>query len=168
MSDFTQLSYEAQIIAGQLAIQDRATMQREIKGLPEGTNVLLIVKPRGKAKTNAQLRAFHGPVLEQIQAWELETNGVYKDVAHIKHELKQAFLPKVKQYFDDGAPKIVKVPHPERKKVFMDWHVEETPSLAKLSKSEMRSFFDAFRHYYLHECGLDIEIGPDLWPETER
>lgn len=168
MPDFTQLSYDAQIIAGQLAIQDRATMQREIKSLPEGANVLLIVKPRGKEKTNAQLRAFHGPVLEQIQAWEQEVNGIYKDKERIKHELKEMFLPKSKQYFKDGMPVMVKILHPERKGVFMEWHVEETPSLAKLSKSEMRAFFDAFRDYYLHERGLDIEIGPDLWPETER
>jgi hypothetical protein len=168
MSDQTQLSYEAQILKGQLFVPERARMQAEIKAMPEGQEVLLIVKPRGKEKTNPQLRAFHGPVLEQIQAWEQETNGFYKDKDHIKHELKQAFLPKVKRYFSDNAPVMVKVPHPERKNVFVNWHVEETPSLAKLTKSEMRAFFDAFRHYYLHECGLDIQIGPDLWPTEEK
>jgi hypothetical protein len=168
MSDPTQLSYEATIIKGSLFVPERARMQAEIKSMPEGQEVLLIVKPRGKEKTNPQLRAFHGPVLEQIQAWEQETNGVYKDRDHIKHELKHQFLPRVKQYFDDGAPKLVKVPHPEKKNVFVNWHVEETPSLAKLTKSEMRDFFDAFREYYLHECGLDIQIGDDLWPTEER
>jgi len=168
MSELTQLSYEAKIISGQLAISDRARMQAEIKAMPEGQDVLLIIKPRGKAKTNPQIRAFHGPVLEQIQAFEQETNGVYKDKYHIKHELKQAFLPKVKRYFSDNAPVMVKVPHPEKKNVFVNWHVEETPSLSKLTKSEMRAFFDAIRDYYLHECGLDIQIGHELWPDEEK
>jgi len=82
----------------------------------------------------------------------------------VEEQFTEMFLTKQRRYWSDGSPVIIKIQHPERKGVFMDWHMEEVPSLAKLTKNQMREFFDAIRDHYLHNCGLDIQIGDDLFP----
>ena len=164
MPDFTQLTYHCSIVKGQIFVPNRAQMQRDFKEIQDCENVLLIVKPEGEAKTSAQIRAFHGPILEQIQAWEMATNGKYKTKDRIKYELKDQFLKKQRRYWSDGSPVIIKIQHPEKKGVFMDWHMEEVPSLSKLTKNQIREFFDAIRDYYLHEFALDIQIGDEMFP----
>lgn len=91
-------------------------------------------------------------------------NAIYKTKDRIKHELKEQFLTKQRRYWSDGSPVIIRIKHPEKKGVFMEWHMEEVPSLAKLTKNQMREFFDSIRDYYLHTHGLDIQIGDDLFP----
>ena len=164
MPDFTQLTYDASIVKGQLLIPDRAAMKKDFLEIGDCDSVQLIIKPKGHEKTNAQLRAFHKPILEQIQAFEMATNGLYKTKDRIKHELKEMFLQKKRRYWSDGSPVIIRIQHPEKKGVFMEWHMEEVPSLAKLTKNQMREFFDAIRDHYLHTYGLDIQIGDDTFP----
>lgn len=164
MADFTQLTYHCSIVKGQLFIPHRAQMQRDFKEIGDCENVTLIIKPEGDEKTSAQIRAFHGPILEQIQAWEMATNGVYKTKDRIKHDLKERFLQKKRRYWSDGSPVIIRIQHPEKKGVSMDWHMEEVPSMAKLTKNQMREFIDAIRDYYLHEYALDIQIDNGTFP----
>ena len=164
MADFTQLTYSASIVKGQIFIPNRAEMKNDFLEIGDCESVTLVVKPESPAKTNKQIRAFHGPILEQIQSFEMAINHVYKTKDRIKHELKDTFLTKQRRYWSDGSPVIIKIQHPERKGVFMDWHMEEVPSLSKLTKNQMREFFDAIRDHYLHNCGLDIQIGDDLFP----
>lgn len=166
MADFTKLTYRAAIVIGQLFIPDRKQMQADFKEIAHCENVIVTVMPEGEEKTNAQIRAFHGPILEQIQAFEMATNGRYKTKDRIKHELKEMFLQKKKRYWTDGSPVILRIQHPEKKGVTMDWHMEEVPSLAKLTKNQMREFFDAIREYYLHNFALDIQIGDDVFPSV--
>jgi hypothetical protein len=94
----------------------------------------------------------------------MSTNGLYKTKDRIKHELKEMFLTKKRRYWSDGSPVIIIIRHPEKKGVFMEWHMEEVPSLAKLTKNQMREFFDAIRDHYLHNFSLDIQIGDDTFP----
>lgn len=139
-------------------------MQRDFKEIGDCENVQLIIKPEGDEKTSAQIRAFHGPILEQIQSWEMATNGIYKTKDRIKHDLKERFLQKKRRYWSDGSPVIIRIQHPEKKGVSMDWHMEEVPSMAKLSKNQMREFIDAIRDHYLHEYALDIQIDDGTFP----
>ena len=164
MPDFTQLTYTASIVKGQLLIPNRAAMRNDLLDIGDCEGVTVTIKPEGEAKTNKQIRAFHGPILEQIQAFEMATNGLYKTKDRIKHELKEAFLQKQRRYWSDGSPVIIKIQHPEKKGVHMEWHMEEVPSFGKLTKNQMREFFDAIRDHYLHNHGLDIQIGDDLFP----
>lgn len=168
MPDFTQLNYHASIVKGQLFIPNRAEMKNDFLAIGDCENVELIIKPQSEGKSNKQIRAFHGPILEQIQSFEMATNGVYKTKDRIKHDLKEAFLQKQRRYWSDGSPVIIKIQHPERKGVSMEWHMEEVPSLSKLTKNQMREFFDAIRDHYLHNFGLDIQIGDDLFPKQTR
>ena len=162
--DFTQLSYDASIIKGQLFIPNRVAMKNDFLEIGDCDHVIVIVKPESPGKTNAQLRAFHSAILGQIQDFEMATNGLYKTKDRIKHELKEMFLQKKRRYWSDGSPVIIRIQHPEKKGVFMEWHMEEVPSLAKLTKNQMREFFDAIRDHYLHNHGLDIQIGDDMFP----
>lgn len=164
MPDFTQLTYSASIVKGQLMIHNRAAMKNDFLDIGECEAVTVIIKPESDGKTNAQIRTFHGPILEQIQAWEMAINGLYKTKDRIKHEVKEMFLQKRRRYWSDGSPVIIKIQHPEKKGVFMEWHMEEVPSLSKLTKNQMREFFDAIRDHYLHNHGLDIQIGEDKFP----
>lgn len=164
MADFTKLTYRAAIVNGQLFIPDRKQMAADFREIAHCESVIVTVMPEGEEKTNAQIKAFHGPILEQIQAFEMAVNGRYKTKDRIKHELKEAFLQKKKRYWTDGSPVILRIQHPEKKGVFMDWHMEEVPSLSKLTKNQMREFFDAIRDYYLHEFALDIQIGDEMFP----
>jgi len=162
--EFNQLTYSASIIKGQLHIPNRVAMKNDFLEIGDCESVTLIIKPESPGKTNAQIRAFHGPILEQIQAYEMAMNAIYKTKDRIKHELKEQFLTKQRRYWSDGSPVIIKIQHPEKKGVFMEWHMEEVPSLAKLTKNQMREFFYAIRDHYLHNHGLDIQIGDDLFP----
>jgi len=131
--EFNQLTYSASIIKGQLHIPNRVAMKNDFLEIGDCESVTLIIKPEGPGKTNAQIRAFHGPILEQIQAYEMAMNAIYKTKDRIKHELKEMFLDKVPQFYDDGSPVLIKIRHPERKGVTYDWHYEKVPSLADLS-----------------------------------
>ena len=166
MADFTKLTYNAAIVNGQLFIPNRKQMQADFKEIAHCESVIVTVMPQGEEKTTPQLRAFHGPILEQIQAFEMSVNGRFKTKDRIKHELKEAFLQKRKRYWSDGSPVIIRIQHPEKKGVTMDWHMEEVPSLSKLTKAQMREFFDAIREYYLHTFALDIQIGDDVFPSV--
>ena len=159
MKELTTLTYNCSILNGQLFVPNRAQMQADFKEIKDCEKLLMIIKPEGEEKTSAQIRAFHGPILDQIQSWEMACNGRYKTKDRIKHELKEAFLQKKRRYWSDGSPVIIRIQHPEKKNVTMDWHMEEVPSLSTLTKNQMREFFDAIRDYYLHQHGLDIEIG---------
>ncbi len=168
MSKFN-LSYHCGIVAGNLAIdqQTRQKMQADFKQIGQCENVVLIVKPVENEKTLQQLRAFHGPILEQIQAFEEASTGHYKTTDRIKYELKERFLEKKKRYYSDGSPVIIKIQHPAKESVTMDWHFEELPSLADLSKDQMRGFIDAILDYY-NLSGLHIEVGDLLFPDSEK
>lgn len=119
------------------------------------------LRPVGRNKTLEQLAVFHGPIVEQIQAHYMAAEGIYKCRERIKSELKDQFLPKQKQYWDDGSPVILKIPHPEKSGVSYHWHLEQVPSLSSLTIDQFRGFIDAIITHFLHTAGLSIEIYPD-------
>jgi len=132
-------------------------IRQEVSVLNDCPRATLTLKQEGKEKTHAQMRTFHGPIIEQVQAFVMATDGLYKSVDRIKHELKEMFLQKKKRYWDDGSPVIIKIQHPTKEGVFMEWHMEEVPSLTELNISQARSFIDHILDYYLQR-GLVIEI----------
>jgi hypothetical protein len=136
-------------------------MLDEIAKLDDEPDVLVTVSREKTPKTWPQIKVFHGPIVEQVQAFIQETEGVYKSADRVKEMLKNMFLEKEKVYWNDGSPKMVTIPHPERKKVSMEWHEERLPSLADLSIEQMRAFIEAILEYYFHECGLIIKIDPE-------
>ena len=168
MKEFIKLHYHASIIKGQLFIPNRAEMKNDFLAIGDCEDVTMTLEPTSEGKSNAQIRTFHGPIVGQVQAFEMATNGVYKNADRVKHELKEQFLPKQKRYWTDGSPVIIKIQHPERKGVFMEWHMEEVPSLADLTKNQMRGFFDAIMDFYLHTHGLDIQIDGHDFPDGEK
>ncbi len=139
----------------------RPRIGRDLAETLDCPEVEMRLRPVGKNKTLAQLGVFHGPIIEQIQAHYMAAEGVYKCRDRIKSELKDQFLPKKKQYWDDGSPVLVKIPHPEKKGVWYHWHLEQTPSLSTLTLDQFRDFIDAIIAHFLHETGLSIEIDPD-------
>ena len=162
------LVYTGAVINGQLAIAERERMRADFKEAGNCDSAKIIIKLGGDEKTAPQMRAFYGAIIEQVSAFEMDVNGVFKSNDRIKDELKRAFLPLRKRYWSDGSPVIIKIAHPEKKGVTVDWHVEEVPSLADLSMDEMRAFFDAIISHY-QERGLIIEIGHDSgFPAVER
>lgn len=88
--------------------------------------------------------------------------GVYKSLDRVKHELKDQFLQKQKRYWDDGSPVIIKITHPTKQGVSMDWHFEELPSLASLSIDQARSFIDHIIDYFHQKYQYPIVIDPAL------
>lgn len=159
-SNLTELRYLCEIKSGQL-LAPRTRIRKDLGELLDCPEVELRLRPVGQNKTLAQLAVFHGPIIEQIQAHYMAGEGVYKCPERIKAELKDQFLPKKLQYWSDGSPVLVKVPHPEKKGVWHYWHLEQTPSLSTLTVDGFRGFIDAILHYFLHEEGLSIEIDPD-------
>ena len=156
-----QLSYLALIQGGKLIIPARKRMQQEIANLEDEPDVLVTIEREKTPKTWPQIKTFHGPIVEQVQAFIEQTEGVYKSPDRVKAILKNMFLEKEKLYWSDGSPKMVTIPHPERKNVSMEWHEARLPSLADLSIEQMRAFIEAILEYYFHECELIIEIDPE-------
>lgn len=122
--------------------------------------VEITIRPERRGKTWEQLGAFHGPIVEQVQADYMAREGVYKSEDRIKEELKEQFLIKKQRFYNDGSPVIRLLKHPERPGIYYEWHYEETPSLADLSIEEMRDFIDRILEFFQHERGLTIIIDP--------
>jgi len=153
------LTYIGRIEGGVLHVP-RRRMQHDISQVMDEPMVEIIIRREKRPKTWLQIKAFHGPIIEQIQADYMVREGVYKSEDRIKQELKEMFLKKEPQFYDDGSPVIIKIQHPERSGVTYDWHYEKLPSLADLSIEQMRDFIDAILNHFLHERGLDIQIDP--------
>jgi hypothetical protein len=153
------LTYIGRIEGGVLHVP-RRRMQHDISQVMDEPMVEIIIRPEKRGKTQEQLGAFHGPIVEQIQADYMDRDGVYKSEDRIKQDLKEMFLPKVPQFYDDGSPVLIKIRHPERNGVYYDWHYEKVPSLADLSLEQMRDFIDRILEWYQHERGLTIIIDP--------
>lgn len=151
------LHYLASLKDGKLTLP-RARMEAELKLCEDEPDVEVIIRREKRPKTWEQLKAFHGPVIEQVQADKMSRDGVYKCADQIKDELKNQFLPKVKQYYSDGSPVMIQVLHPERPGITYAWHLEKTPSLETLSVEQMRGFIDAIVDYYWHELEVRIII----------
>lgn len=161
MKRLTQLRYLGSLKSGKLKIP-RERMERELAMCEDELDIEVIIKREKTAKTRAQINAFHGPIIEQIQADEMAREGLYRSEDRVKQELKEMFLKKEPQYYNDGSPVIIKIQHPERKGVTYDWHFEKLPSLADLSIEQMRAFISAILDHFLHERGLDIQIDKEL------
>ena len=155
------LSWIVEIQDGKLIVPGER-LKQEISEIQDTPEARLQLAPLENPKTHRQLRTFHGCIVPQVQAFEMATDGVYKSVDRIKYELKDRFLEKQKRYWDDGSPVIIRITHPTKPGVGMDWHMEELPSLSKLTIDQARSFIDRICEYYLHERGLHIEIDPGL------
>ena len=147
----------ARIESGKL-IANKAAIAKDVAKMKDG-EVGVTIEPYKRLKTWEQLKAFHGPILQQIQADVQEREGVFKSLDRIKDELKNKFLDKEKKYWSDGSPVLLQIAHPEKKGVSMTWHMEEVPSLADLTVEQMNSFISEILEFYLHEQGLSIELG---------
>lgn len=155
MKPLAKISHIARLVSGELiGLPD---IRAELKQMRDG-DVLFSVSEFKRPKTWEQLKAFHGPILQQIQADIQGREGVFKSLDRIKADLKERFLTKEKKYWDDGSPVLLQIQHPEKKGVTMTWHMEETPSLADLTVEEMNGFISEILEWYLHETGLDIQI----------
>ena len=159
MHRLTSLHYLASLKDGKLVLP-RDRMKRELAQCLDEPDIEVVIKREKRPKTWPQIKVFHGPIIEQIQADMMATQGVYQCEERIKHDLKEQFLPKEKQYYSDGSPVMLTLRHPEYKKATYQWHLEKTPSLADLSIEQMRGFIDAILDFYLHERGLQIVIEP--------
>jgi hypothetical protein len=157
MPRLTELRYLASLKSGKLQLP-RERMAAELSELEDEEGVEVIIRREKRRKTYEQLKAFHGPICEQVQQHYMDTEGLFKSLDHVKEELKEAFLQKEPQFYDDGSPVMVKIKHPERKGVNYDWHMEKIPSLADLSIEQMNGFISAILEYFLHERGFDIVI----------
>lgn len=154
-----ELSYLCSIENGQLKAPSER-MRREISAIGNASDLVLVIKEEKRPKTYEQIKAFHGAVCEQVQACFLEQDGEFMSLDKVKRKLKEQFLPLEKQYYNDGTPVMVKLPHPERKGVFYEYHYEALPSLADLSVEQMRSFIDEIISHFLHERDWQIIIEP--------
>lgn len=153
------LTYIGRIEGGVLHVP-RRRMQHDIAQVMDEPMVEITIRPEKRGKTQEQLGAFHGPIVEQIQADYMARDGVYKSEDRIKFDLKNQFLIKEKKYWSDGSPVLLQIQHPEKKGVTMTWHMEQVPSLADLSLEQMRDFIDRILEWYQHERGLTIIIDP--------
>jgi hypothetical protein len=154
-----QLTYPASIQNGKLTLP-RKQLEKDLQKVGECLFCEVVIREPYRGKTAAQLAAFHGTIIDQVQAFIMATEGVYKSRDRIKEELKDQFLPKEKQYYSDGSPVMVTIQHPEREGVTYEWHMERPPSLAKLSLDDFRAFIDEILGWFQHERGLTIVIEP--------
>jgi hypothetical protein len=155
------LSWSVRVENGAMIVPYNQMLQ-DIERLKDCPAATLTLEPEGDEKTGPQIRAFHGPIVRQVQDWIMANEGVYKSVDRVKYELKDRFLEKQKKYWSDGSPVIIKIQHPTKKGVSTEWHMEELPSLSKLGMSHMRGFIEAIMEFYWNEYEFRIEIDPEL------
>jgi hypothetical protein len=160
MPKFTQIILPCRTHEGKL-ILDRKTLEQKVKGNPDADGLTLIIKD-GRMRSPEQNRAFHGTVLDQVQQAHMDVDGEFISKDRLKEKLKEQFLPKVKRYYEDGSPVMVKIPHPEKPSVFFHWHFEEVPSTADLTVEQFTGFLNEIKAHYLHNYGAAIEILSDI------
>lgn len=136
-------------------------MQEEANKHYAGEFLLLTIERLKDPKTFEQLKGFHGELLHQVKKCLEEQDGISKPKDKIKRNLKEQFLGYEKEYYSDGTPVVVKIPHPDKKGVFCEWHKESLPSLADLTKERMSNFIEEIIEHFLHERGWPIVIDPD-------
>lgn len=144
-----------EVTDGKLVL-DRSRLEAWLKGKAFRGHLMLTDEPLPKSLR--QLGAFWAALIPQVQQHKMDTDGIFVHEDRIKESLKSKFLSPVKRYYSDGSPVFVRVPHPEKKGIFWDWHLEEIPSMAELSLEKMTSFMSEIIHYYWHEEGLQITI----------
>lgn len=157
----TSLSWIVSIENGEM-VAPIERIKKELSEIQDTPDARLTLAPLENPKTHRQLRTFHGCIVPQVQDFYMAIDGIYKSVDRVKHELKEQFLQKQKRYWDDGSPVIIRIAHPTKAGVSMDWHFEELPSLASLSIDQARSFIDHILEYFQHERGLTIVIDPSM------
>jgi hypothetical protein len=157
----TRLSWLVSVRNGQIKIADatRARMLREVERLEDWDNCKLTLTREARPKTHKQLGLWHVALIPQIQDFFMSTEGVFKSVDRVKQEMCTQFLKPRPQYYTDGSPVMVNLPHPERKGVFYQWHFEKQPSLEDLDVDEMRSLIDAVLNYFHHDRGYPLRVG---------
>ena len=137
----------ARIESGKL-IADKQAIARDAAKMKDG-DVSVEIKPYVRSKTWEQLKAFHGVIVPQVKAFIENREGMSYTVERIKDDLKNTFLSKVKQYYSDGTPVMIKMQHPDKKNVSYLWHMEVLPSLADLKVDEMNQFIsDIIAHFW--------------------
>lgn len=146
----------ARIQAGTL-IADKQAIAADVARMKDG-DVSVEIKPYVRSKTYEQLKAFHGVVVPQVQAFIENREGMLYTAERVKDDLKAAFLKKVKEFYSDGTPVLIKLPHPERKGVFYEWHKEDVPSLADLKVDEMNQFISDIIAHFWEKHGESIVI----------
>lgn len=137
----------ARIESGKL-IANKQAIAADVTKMKDG-DVSVEIKPYVRSKTYEQLKAFHGVVVPQVQGIIEKFEGMCYTTERVKDDLKAAFLKKVKEFYSDGSPVLIKLPHPEKKGVFYMWHKEDVPSLADLKVDEMNQFIsDIIAHFW--------------------
>lgn len=146
----------ARIESGKLIANSQA-IAADVAKMKDG-DVSVEIKPYVRSKTYEQLKAFHGVVVPQVQAFIEDREGMHYTPERVKDDLKAEFLQKVKQYYSDGTPVMVKMQHPEKPKVSYMWHFEKTPSLADLKVDEMNQFLSDIIAHFWEKHGESIVI----------
>ena len=162
MSRFQKIEVPCRVSGGKLLL-DRKILEGKVSGALDNDRLTLTIEEKVKPKTWEQIKAFHGPILDQIQKHYEDTEGVYLSKDRIKHDLKQRFLVPVKKFFSDGSPVMVRVKHPERD-VYFETQYSEIPSLSDISIDEARGFINTIIDHFLHVENLAISIDENLKP----
>lgn len=115
-----------------------------------------------RSRTLRQNAAFHGTIREQVQKYYQDVEGQYKSLDRIKDELKKDFLIPAPQYYDDGSPVIVEVPHPEKKGVMYKYHLQKVPDTSELTLEEFNDFITSIIDHFWQNCNWSIVIDPKL------
>lgn len=123
-----------------------------------GSKIVLTIQDAKKFKSLEQLRAFHGPVREQVQKFYLQSTGEIKSLDRVKQELKEMFLIPEPQYYSDGSPVYLTLPHPDLPGETYQWHLKEYPSLESFSMGQMSDFIEQIISYFWHEHAWQIVI----------
>lgn len=156
MPKFRQITLPCRTSGGKL-ILDRRSLEQKIQESPDVDELTLVIKD-GRVRSPQMNRAFHGTILDQVQQAHMDVDGEFISKDRLKDKLKEMFLSKVKRYYSDGSPVMVKIPHPEKQDVFFHWHLQEVPSTADLGMEEFSAFINEIQSHYLHNYGCDIQI----------
>lgn len=157
MAKFKKIQLPCSVSGGKLVI-DRELLNGKLSTSVDQDGCTLTISPPRNAKTLKQIKTFYGPVLEQVQKFYEDTEGISIPKDRIKHMLKTRFLTPVKRYFADGTPVTTRVRHPEKEGIYFEAQLEEIPSLGDLSLEEFTAFISEIIHFFYHEKGFLIVI----------
>ncbi len=144
------------VIDGQLKYDQRTVFQN-IKNVQNAELIMRISEIRDK-KSYAQIKAFHGTILDQVRECHIQNEGEIIPKDRLKQHLKAKFLEPQKLFWSDGTTVTQKVEHPDRPNVYFNIAVTKIPSLASLTKEQMTDFISRIIDFYWTNYQFSIVI----------
>jgi len=139
-------------------IRDFGKINKAIKEwFKQGAIITIQVDALKESKTYEQIKAFYGPVVNQVIQIEEQFNGIRYPEDEMKWRLKLMFLKPIKRFHSNGKP-VMSFFRDDATGEQVIYQEQDIQSLGDMTLVQMNSFITQIIDYYWHKFGASIVI----------